>query len=56
MFERKEKYLNGILPFFVLMSICTGGFYRFPCLTDKPRKNLPFAEKEMQNYGSILAC
>ena len=59
MFERKEKYLNGILLFFVLMAICTGGFYRFPCLTDKPRKKSSVCRTENAKLWfnfSLLAC
>lgn len=57
--ESREKYLNGILLFFVLMSICTGGFYRSPCPTDKPRKKSSICRKrnvKLWLHVSLLAC
>ena len=59
MFERKEKYVNGILLFSVLTSICTGGFYRSPCPTDKPRKKSSVCKKrnvKLWLHFSLLAC
>ena len=56
---KKGKYLNGILLFSVLMSICTGGFYRSPCPTDKPRKKSSVAGKrnvKLWLHVSLLAC
>ena len=55
----KGKYLNGILLFSVLMSICMGGFYRSPCPTDKPRKKSSVAGKrnvKLWLHVSLLAC
>ena len=55
----KGKYLNGILLFSVLMSICMGGFYLSPCLTDKPRKKSSVCRKrnvKLLLHSSLLAC
>lgn len=57
---KKGKYLNGILLFSALMSICTAGFYSSRCPTDKPRKNLPFAAGKrnvrLWLHFSLLVC
>ena len=56
---KKGKYLNGILLFSVLMSICTGRFYRFPCPTGKPRKKSSVCRKrnvKLLLHFSLLAC
>ena len=55
----KGKYLNGILLFSVLRSICMGGFYWSPCPTDKPRKKSSVCRKrnvKLLLHFSLLAC
>jgi len=56
---KKGKYPNAILLFSVLMSICTGGFYRSPCPTEKKRKKSSVCRKrnvKLWLHFSLLVC